>query len=93
MSKPIVNRRRLLRIMGAEGAPLATPASFTRGVWAQDFCNSSEATGRIVPGFNVRRGAGPTQGLWTGRQAYQRRGRRRAGQEGRARAGRHPEQY
>src|SRR5690606_36617274 len=54
MSKLIVSRRRMLRIMGAGGgAALATPSFFTRGAWAQDFCNSPEATGRIVFGFNV----------------------------------------
>ena len=54
MSKLIMNRRRLLRTMGAgAAATLATPAFFTRGAWAQNYCNSPDNLGKIVFGFNV----------------------------------------
>ncbi|SEH68248.1 substrate-binding protein [Paracoccus alkenifer] len=54
MSKLIMNRRGLLRTMGAgAAATLASPMFFTRGAWANNYCNDPTASGKIVFGFNV----------------------------------------
>lgn len=54
MSKLLMNRRKLLRTMGTGAAvTLAAPSFFTRGAWAQNFCNNPDSLGRIIFGFNV----------------------------------------
>ena len=46
------NRRSLLKGAGAGIVALGTPHIFTKGAWAQNFCNDP-ANGKIVFGFNV----------------------------------------
>ncbi|RAH99526.1 branched-chain amino acid ABC transporter substrate-binding protein [Acuticoccus sediminis] len=46
------SRRRFLHGTALAGAALATPAFFTRGAWAADFCNNP-AGSTVTLGFNV----------------------------------------
>ncbi|ORE91212.1 substrate-binding protein [Acuticoccus yangtzensis] len=46
------SRRRFLHGTALAGAALATPTFFTRGAWAQDFCNNPTGS-TVTLGFNV----------------------------------------
>src|SRR5690606_6544967 len=52
MTKFKISRRNVLRGAGAGTVALGAPTIFTRGAWAQDFCNNP-GDGRIILGFNV----------------------------------------
>ena len=52
MTKFRMTRRGVLKGAGAGLVTLSAPYVFTKGAWAQDFCNDP-AKGRVVYGFNV----------------------------------------
>ena len=52
MTRFRLNRRNVLKGAGAGLVALSTPTIFTRGAWAQEFCNDP-SKGKIIFGFNV----------------------------------------
>ena len=53
MTKFQMNRRGVLKGAGAGLVTLSTPHFFTKGAWADSFCNNPDSVGKIVFGFNV----------------------------------------